>query len=101
MRNKKKFFMVILAVLVVISFSYITVDCVRLYNAPLGTTPIVTVGTEQGENRLIYKGLGYSVGYYVDTSGKTEAEVLTAAEPYGYGAEFRLFNKILVWAWIE
>lgn len=93
--------MIILTVLFLIFFTYVTVDCVRLYNSPLGTKPIITVETELTENRLIRKGLGYSVLYYVDTAEKTEAEVIADAEQYGYGAEFRFLNKILVWAWIE
>ncbi len=101
MKNKKKLVLIILMVLVLICVSYITFDCVRLYNSPLGTKPIITIDTEQTENRLIHKGLGYSVRYYIDREEKTEAEMATDVEQYSYGAEFRFLNKILVWAWIE
>lgn len=100
MKIMKKILIAVM-ILCVICVGYVTADCVRLRNSKTGTKPIVTVDTYENENRRIYTGIGYSVEYYrnpVIRCGNAEKE-----EPNGsyYGAEFRLFDKILIWAWVE
>ena len=41
-------------------------------------------------------GLGYSIKYYYIFTGGHEDGVVTLEHT---GAEFRLFNKILIWSW--
>lgn len=100
----KKFKIILITViaLIVICVGYVTTDCVRLRYSESGTKPIITTDTYMTENRRIYKGIGYSVGYYenpVIQYGDAEEDE-DIKESY-CGAEFRLFDKILVWAWIE
>lgn len=85
---KKAIAAVILVLAVYVGF--VSLDCIRLRSAVAGTKPFLTISAEEGRDRLAYRGLGYSVEYYV-----------SAGENGGYGAEFRLFDRIPVWAWIE
>ena len=94
----KKNICIIIVSIVLLYVLFVTVDCVRLRNAKVDTRPLITVKAVENENKYI--GLGYSVTYYVDsivdnTNGITENIEL------GYGAEFRLLDKILIWAWGE
>lgn len=93
----KKKIITALAVLIGVYALFVTTDCIRLRYAESGTKPFITVDFEETENRDAYTGLGYSVRYYTD---RYTDENGVAAESY-YGAEFRLFDKILIWAWIE
>lgn len=79
---------------------YISIDCIRLRNSSTGTKPFITVSSQVTESRIIYKGLGYRVEYYVD-SLVTQKDDIKMVEQKGYGAEFRLFDKLLIWAWAE
>ena len=89
---KKKVFIVIGFVLAVYIL-FVTVDCIRLGNADRVTKPIITVSSEEYDNRSKYTGLGYSVIYCVDGQENTDGDI--------YGAEIRLLDLILVWGWIE
>lgn len=97
-----KIIAVALAVLLVGYALFVCVDSVRLHKASLAASaapakPLVTVSqdtrTEQGIDRLTYTGLGYTVTY--ETSAREDGQT------HVDGAEFRLFGKILVWAWIS
>lgn len=90
--KKSKAVLAAIAAVLIVYIGFVTADCIRLRNAELGTKPIVTTGTINTDMRTGYSGLGYSIEYY-SNSGDAE-------KPY-YGAEFRLFNKILIWAWVE
>ena len=76
---------------------FVTVDCVRLRYAKSGTKPLITISLGETENGNVYNGLGYSVRYYTDKKQKSSDLILIRC----YGAEFRLFDKILIWAWVE
>ncbi|MCI5904888.1 MAG: hypothetical protein MRZ61_07100 [Oscillospiraceae bacterium] len=88
MPKKLKAALITAAFLVIIAAGYICTESIRLRNSPCGTKPLITTGCETTDRMEIYNGLGYSVGYH------------TYDGRY-YGAEFRLFGKLLVWAWIE
>lgn len=92
----KKVFIAII-ILLAIYISFVTVDCVRLRNAKTGTKPFITVSLAEYENGNKYIGLGYSVKYYKDRNIDINGNILEM----GYGAEFRLFDKILIWVWVE
>ena len=79
---------------------YITVDCIKLRNSMFGTKPLITLDNKITENGFKYIGLGYTIEYYYDRSITRKYDVVLIGEN-GYGAEFRLFGKILVWAWAE
>ena len=93
---KKKVWIAI-AALLIMYFLFVTIDCIRLRNAPDVTKPLITVSLAEYENGNKYTGLGYSVKYYKSRQEDTNRNIIE----YNYGAEFRLFDKILIWAWIE
>ena len=95
-----KIIAVVLAVLLVGYAVFVAADSIRLRKASLAgspTKPLLTVSqddrTQEGIDRLTYTGPGYAVTYEVfeQEDGQTQVD----------GAEFRLFGKILVWAWIS
>lgn len=92
----KKIIIIIITILV-LYIAYVTVDCIRLKNSKIDTKPLITISEPDYDNGTKYVSLGYSIAYYqdsyVDVDGNTKIK--------GYGAEFRLFDSILVWAWIE
>ena len=83
----------VIGILIAIYAAFVTVDCVKLKTAPKGTKPIITVSETETENREKYMGLGYSVYYYTDKNGSEAKNI--------YGAEFRLFDELLIWGWVE
>lgn len=95
MTDVKKKIAIVLAVIISAYFLFVAADCVRLKSADKETKPFVTVSMAQYEDGNGYVGLGYSVRYRdkVTADGSDSPEIC--------GAEFRLFGKILVWAWIE
>ena len=81
---------------------FVGIDCVRLYNANESKPPIITMRpTKIQKDEVEYTGLGYTVTYRTDTEIPTEEKESSNAIYDICGAEFRLFDKILLWAWIE
>ena len=76
---------------------FVTIDCIRLRNAKNDAKPFITISLAEYENGNKYTGLGYSVKYYKNSQQDTNGDMLEKS----YGAEFRLFDKILIWAWVE
>ena len=95
-KKDKKINPVIAIMLSLIAFYsvFITVEAVRL-QGDIGKKPVITVAEERTRDSVKYYGLGYSVIYRFGEW--SEGTVL----PNGCGAEFRLFDKILLWGWIE
>ena len=93
----KKVFISI-GILLVIYVSFVTVDCIRLRGAKSPEKPFITINMAEYENGNKYIGLGYSVKYYREKQKIVNYGIDVLAES-GYGAEFRLFDKILIWAW--
>lgn len=98
--NRIKIIGIIILCIALIWGIYVTVDCFRLKNSKTGTKPLITIGEEKNEYRTTYKGLGYTMQYYIDIGEIKELDGITHIEQLGYGAEFRVFN-ILIWAWVE
>lgn len=88
MPKKLKALLAAAACLLILAAGYICTESIRLRNSPCGTRPLITTGIEVTDRMEKYDGIGYSIGYHT-YDGKY------------YGAEFRLFDKLLVWAWIE
>lgn len=97
MNKLLKRILIALGIIFIIYASFVTVDCIRLRNAESGTKPLVTVSLAEYENGNKYTGLGYTVKYYIDELKDKDGNVFES----GCGAEFRLFDKILIWAWVE
>ena len=92
--------LIVLGIVIICYISFVTVDCIRLKNSKRGTKTLITISEYETDSRTGYKGLGYTIEYYVDKDEQKEGD-MTYINVYGYGAEFRLFDKIMVWAWIE
>ena len=88
--------LIIFGILLLLFCSYVTADCIRLRNAKSGTKPFVTISLAEYENGDKYTGIGYSIKYYKDKYTDANGNNVES----GYGAEFRLFDKILIWAWV-
>ena len=81
---------------------FVGVDCVRLYNADVSKPPIITTSPAKIENDTVkYTGLGYTVTYRITVETETDENETRNAIFDICGAEFRLLDKILLWAWIE
>lgn len=81
---------------------FVGVDCIRLYNADISKPPIITTQpTVIEDNDIKYTGLGYTVIYEIkeDLTSEESGTINTIYDICG--AEFRLFDKIFLWAWIE
>lgn len=100
MKNKLKTVFIIITAIIIVYAGYVTVDCIRLRKSEIGTQPIITTGTTQTDNGTKYFGPGYTVEYYTETVSDSSNTLVKCPESLGYGAEFRLFNKFLVWAWV-
>lgn len=75
---------------------YVTVEAIRLRTMKLGLEPLIALERVEDDTKLYYKGLGYSVTYQINKEQNYDL-ILTSI----LGGEFRLFDKILIWAWIE
>ncbi|HHT38024.1 MAG TPA: hypothetical protein GXZ95_01250 [Mollicutes bacterium] len=84
--------------IVIISFAliysiFVGIDAIRLKNKTEFTPPFFSNCTAWVEEDVAEiktcNGLGYTVKYSYNNNGNLN------------GSEFRLFNKILIWAWIS
>ena len=81
---------------------FVGVDCVRLYNAKKSEPPIITTQpTEIQGNDIKHTGVGYTITYEAKEDINTEENGSLNTVYDICGAEFRLFDKFLLWAWIE
>lgn len=100
-RKKIKIIGVILTSAVFLWAGFVTIDCIRLRNSKTGTKPLITIREEVSENLLSYTGLGYTIKYKAEIGDVLEKNDITYIEQLGYGADFWLFDRVLVWGWIE
>lgn len=84
---------------------FVGIDCVRLYKVGESEKPLITVNEIRGEDYWKCEGLGYTVTYKFDPEKEISSEEEGKQNAYPgsdiYSAEFKLFDKILLWAWIE
>ena len=84
---------------------FVGIDCVRLYKVRESGKPLITVNEIRGKDFWECQGLGYTVTYKFNPQKDVDSEEEGKQNGYPgshiYGAEFRLFDKILLWAWIE
>lgn len=92
--------LIALLVVVLLWIIFVTIDCVRLRNAKYYTYPLINLKQEANLERVTYTGLGYTISYIQNRT--IDYEDGLALEGIGAcGAEFKLFNKLLIWAYIE
>lgn len=102
MKKISRGLIIIISSIVLLYGLFVGVDCVRLYNADTSRPPIITTSPTITENDTVkYTGLGYTVTYRISEETETEENASLNAIYDICGAEFRLFDKILLWAWIE
>lgn len=99
--KKNKSIIIGLLILIIIYITFVVIDCIRLKNSVSYTKPFITIDEEITSNRTTYTGLGYSVSYYRDRQTVIDNDVVAIGGTGAYGAEFKLFNTILIWAWVE
>lgn len=81
---------------------FVGIDCVRLYRAKTAEPPLILTKSEYpGNDTVKYTGLGYTVTYKTNYAEAENGESSNIAHSRIYGAGFRMFDKILFWAWIE
>lgn len=102
MKRVFKDILIALAIVTVAWILFVTIDCIRLRNSEYHTNPIINLKQEISEDETTYVGLGYTITYIHEKevtheSGSDFWLVGTGA----CGAEFRLFGKVLIWAYIE
>ncbi len=90
------------AIIAVIWLAFITIDSIRLRNAKYYTYPLINLKQEANLERVTYTGLGYTISYIQNKQIIYEPGSDNVATSIGaVGAEFKLFGKILVWAYVE
>ena len=95
---------VLIAVLIVIILwlIFVLVDCIRLKNSPYYTYPLINLKQDVTKDDVTYTGLGYTIKYIQEKEiNYTPGSDVVATGIGAEGAEFRLFGKILIWAYIE
>lgn len=102
MKKIINYLVIIICSLILAYGLFVGVDCVRLYKAETSKAPIIATQPTKIENDTVkYTGLGYTVTYRVNEETETVENESKNAVYDIFGAEFRLFDKILLWAWIE
>lgn len=91
----------IVVIVIIIYAILVLMEAVRLryfYKQTL-IKPLITISEEENEDltREKFEGIGYSVTYYCNPTFYSNDNVQNEI----YGAEFRVFDKLLIWAWIE
>ncbi|MBQ8044272.1 MAG: hypothetical protein IJ272_09060 [Clostridia bacterium] len=95
---------IIIAILVVVLLwlIFVTIDCLRLRNSKYYTYPLINLKQDANLERVTYTGLGYTISYVQNKEIIHQPGSDAVASGIGAcGAEFKLFGKILIWAYIE
>lgn len=81
---------------------FVTIDCLRLRNAKYYSYPFINLKQDFTEDGVTYTGLGYTIRYIQEKDIQyTPGSDVVATGIGACGAEFKLFGKILIWAYIE
>ena len=102
MKKFLKVLLITISSLILLYGVFVGVECLRLQNSFESKPPIITTQDAQIEDYSIkYTGLGYTVTYRLyEKPGLNEQESYSPLYDV-CGAEFRFFDKIMLWAWIE
>lgn len=102
MKKILKDFLIAIAIIIVAWVIFVAVDCIRLRNSKYYTYPLINLKQDVSLERVTYTGLGYTISYIQNNKIKYEPGSDNVATGIGAcGAEFKLFGKILIWAYIE
>lgn len=102
MKKISRILIIIISSAVLLYGLFVGIDCVRLYSADESKPPIIsTQPTKMQGDEIKYTGLGYTVTYRINEEIEAKENASFNAIYDICGAEFRLFDKILLWAWIE
>ena len=102
MNRVLKIVLISILTLFFIWFVFVTIDCIRLKNSKYYTYPLVNLKQDFNIERVTYTGLGYTVSYIQNKEIiYTPGADIVASGIGACGAEFKLFGKILIWAYIE
>ena len=87
---------------VILWLIFVLVDCIRLKNSVDYTYPLINLKQDVTKDYVTFTGLGYTIKYIqnkdIDYTSGSDV-ILTGIG--ACSAEFRLFGKILIWAYIE
>ena len=94
--------LIAILMVVILWLIFVLIDCIRLKNSPDYTYPLINLKQDVTKDDVTYIGLGYTIKYIQEkdiqyTPGSDASLTAIGAS----GAEFRLFGKILIWAYIE
>ena len=105
MKKISRILIIIISSAVLLYGVFVGVDCVRLYKVGKSDKPLITINEVRGEDYWKCEGLGYTLTYKFDPEKEVSSDEEGKQNAYPgshiYSAEFRLFDKILLWAWIE
>lgn len=101
MKKLLRFIFNILITIIVLYSLFIFVESARISKKGFKTKPIILLEEKVKDNYIIYKGLGYTVKYSPVDYDEDKLDLNNLDNAPHRSAEFRLFNKILLWAWIE
>ena len=102
MRRILRNILIAILVIVLLWVIFVTIDCIRLKNSKYYTYPLINLKQEANLERVTYTGLGYTISYIQNKEIIYTPGSDTVANGIGAcGAEFKLFGKILIWAYIE
>jgi len=89
-------------ILIFIWIIFVTIDCIRLKKSKYYTYPLINLKQDVTKNDVTYTGLGYTIKYIQEKEiHYTQGSDVIATGIGACGAEFRLFGRLLVWAYIE
>ncbi len=105
MKKSVKAVIVIIFALLVSYVGLVIIDCIRLQITKFDTKPLIVISEELEcydertcEYYNKYVGVGYSITYFYYTD---ETDAKKNIDLDANGVEFKLFDKIMIWAWIE
>ena len=105
MKKILRLMIIIISSAIILYGLFVGVDCVRLYKVGKSDKPLITINEVRGEDYWKCEGLGYTVTYKFDPEKEVSSDEEGKQNAYPgshiYSAEFRLFDKILLWGWIE
>ena len=100
MKKSLKIISCIIAVIIALSVAFLGGEVIRLSKPEnKGKKPVVTIDEAYGESVIKYTGVGYTVTYGLSSANGLDDGSITTH--HINSAEVRLFDKILVGAWIE
>ena len=94
--------LILILIVILLWIILVLVDSIRIKNSPYYTYPIINLRQEVTKDYVMYTGIGYNIKYIQEKDIQyTPGSDVVLTGIGAQGAEFRLFGKILIWAYIE